>query len=181
MRYEPIEERVFLSALPEAEGRREKARKVCASTRSKFAWMKLNVCASREGGVTYPIVNGTDRAVEILRDLHATHSLLLQETFSVLLLSAPLEPIGFAVVAVGGLSSVNIEMASMFRPAVLLPASAMILCHNHPSGRATPSADDDAFTAKAAQVGRLLGVRVVDHIVLTDSAHFSYAGAGKMP
>lgn len=176
MRYKPIPERVF-SGL--AEVKQERARKVCASQRSKFAWMRFDVCTTvNDGPAKGYKVNGPEGAAEILRDLHNANTLLLQETVSVLLVNAQLYAIGFAVVSIGGTSAAMLDPQVVLRPAVLLPASGIFLCHNHPSGSARLSDADIQITEQLAKAAEFLGVKLMDHIILTQNAWFSFRNDG---
>jgi len=66
--------------------------------------------------------------------------------------------------------------------AILANAAAIILVHNHPSGQAEPSAEDRALTKRLSEVGDLVGIRVLDHIVLGDGGAFcSLADDGLLP
>lgn len=180
--YPTTEERVFSGfGADVSPTTRARARSVCASSRAKFAWMRLDVCAARKGGTIYGSLRESADAVVVLRDLHARNELLLRESVSVLLLNVKNVPMAWALVAVGGLSSVAVEIAQIFRPAVLLPAASVILCHNHPGGTVEPSADDYELTRKSVDAGRILGVRVLDHIILTEDDYYSFQEKGVLP
>jgi DNA repair protein RadC len=66
----------------------------------------------------------------------------------------------------------------VFRDALLRGASALFLAHNHPSGDASPSADDRAVTRRLAQAGALLGIDLLDHLVVGDPDWTSLARLG---
>lgn len=187
--YDETSERMILAetVLEEPESAtdaRIRARHACASSRAKFEWMRFDVCTSRRGG-TLPasLTKLTDSASaeRILRAFIGQAELELFETISVLLLDARNAPLGFVVAGRGGVASSMADMHSIFRAAVLLPAVSIILCHNHPSGEPTPSADDLELTRKVVEMGKLLGVRVLDHLILTRTAALSFLSAGIMP
>ena len=69
-------------------------------------------------------------------------------------------------VAQGAVNAVNARMADLFREAVRDGCTALLLAHNHPSGDPTPSGEDVALTRRAAEAGKLLGIKVLDHIVI---------------
>ena len=60
----------------------------------------------------------------------------------------------------------------VFKPAILGNAAAIVLAHNHPSGDAAPSAEDLALTRRLCEVGELVGIRVLDHLVLGEGGTF---------
>jgi DNA repair protein RadC len=68
-------------------------------------------------------------------------------------------------VYVGNVSASLVRIGELFRDAVRLDASGVVLVHNHPSGDPTPSPDDLHLTAEAIAAGRLLDVDVLDHVV----------------
>lgn len=85
------------------------------------------------------------------------------------------------LLAVGGVAGVLIDPRIVFREAVALPASALIVCHNHPSGSLQPSAADRDITQRLCAAGRLLDIEVVDHVIVSVRGYFSFAEQGLLP
>ena len=83
-----------------------------------------------------------------------------------------------ATVYVGNVSSSLVRVGELFRDAVRLNASGVILVHNHPSGDPTPSPDDLHLTAEALAAGRLLDIEVLDHLVIGHDAYVSLRDRG---
>jgi DNA repair protein RadC len=83
-----------------------------------------------------------------------------------------------STVYVGNVSASLVRVGELFRDAVRLDASGIVLCHNHPSGDPTPSPDDLHLTAEAIAAGRLLDVDVLDHIVIGHDAWISLRDRG---
>jgi DNA repair protein RadC len=71
-----------------------------------------------------------------------------------------------------------VRLAECFREAVREGATALVLVHNHPSGRPEPSPEDVRLTAEAARAGELLGIEVLDHVVLARAGFRSLRAAG---
>jgi len=59
--------------------------------------------------------------------------------------------------------------------AIDIYATALILCHNHPSGKLQASNADKLITSKLKQAGETLDIKVLDHIIITENAYFSFA------
>ncbi len=78
----------------------------------------------------------------------------------------------------GNVSSSLVRIAELFRDAVRLNASGLILVHNHPSGDATPSPEDLRLTAEALAAGRLLDIQVLDHLIVAGSGFVSLRDRG---
>jgi DNA repair protein RadC len=81
-------------------------------------------------------------------------------------------------IAEGGLSSSVISPRDLFREAVRANASALILVHNHPSGDNTPSREDIETTCRFVEMGELMGVRVMDHLIIARSGTISLKQQG---
>ena len=75
----------------------------------------------------------------------------------------------------GGLTGTLVDVRLVFKKAIDLFATAIILCHNHPSGKLQPSAADKSITKKLQQAGETLDVKVLDHLIVTENAYFSFA------
>ena len=66
----------------------------------------------------------------------------------------------------------------VFNTAVKKSAASLILVHNHPSGDPEPSMEDIALTERLVSVGKLMGIKVLDHIIIGDGEYYSFAGVG---
>ena len=88
-----------------------------------------------------------------------------EERVYIISLNAKGDVIGYAEHSKGALSSSMVDVANIFKFALLSNASAIILTHNHPSGHAEPSAEDMAATRRVKDAGELLGVQLLDHII----------------
>ena len=77
------------------------------------------------------------------------------------------------VISVGTVSASFVHPREVFRPALESSAVAVILAHNHPSGEAIPSAEDVEITKQLIQAGKLMGIRVLDHVIITRDSYSS--------
>jgi DNA repair protein RadC len=114
-------------------------------------------------------------AADVYRRFRSTVLGLAQEVFWVVALTVRHRVIREVRVAEGSLSSVEVHPREVFRPLVRLGAAAALLVHNHPSGDPTPSVEDVALTRRLAQVGRVVGIPVIDHVVVCSGGHASLA------
>lgn len=89
-----------------------------------------------------------------------------REHFVVLLLNARHEVNAIETVSIGSLNASIVHPREVFLPAVLHSAASIVLCHNHPSGDPEPSEEDLSITRRLVEVGELLGIGVIDHVVL---------------
>ncbi len=105
---------------------------------------------------------------------------LPQEEFWVVLLNPSNRIIDTLRVSQGGTASTLVDVKLLLKPAVLQQATSLMLFHNHPSGNCTPSKADDALTQKIKSAAALLDIRVLDHIIVTDKAYYSYCDEGAL-
>ena len=75
----------------------------------------------------------------------------------------------------GGITGTLVDIRIVFKNALQLGAVAIILAHNHPSGTLKPSQSDRALTKKFQAAGENLDIKVLDHIIITESNYFSFA------
>lgn len=78
----------------------------------------------------------------------------------------------------GGLNSTLVDVRLIFKRALELSAVAIILFHNHPSGKITPSLPDKQLTNKIKGAGESLDIKVLDHLIITEKTYFSFADEG---
>ena len=102
------------------------------------------------------------------------------EEFWVLMLNQASKLIDKVKISAGGLSATAVDVRCILREALIKRASAIVLCHNHPSGNIRPSKEDDLLTRHVAQASECMDIRLVDHIILTDGAFYSYSDEGRI-
>lgn len=96
------------------------------------------------------------------------------------LLNTRLNPIGTALIGKGGLSAATVDVREVLRHALTQGATALILCHNHPSGDPAPSPADDRLTTRLREAAALMDIRLADHLVFADDSYYSYAEQGRL-
>ncbi len=97
-----------------------------------------------------------------------------KEHFVVFFLDTQNQEIKREVVSIGTLTSSLIHPREVFEPAIKHLASHVILAHNHPSGSLEPSDQDQVVTSRLVDSGRLLGIEVIDHVIVTKSGYSSF-------
>lgn len=80
----------------------------------------------------------------------------------------------------GGFSSTQVDVRVILKSALKYNATAMVLIHNHPSGNPKPSVDDDRLTQALSQAGKVMNIRLTDHVIYTDGDFYSYADEGRL-
>jgi len=103
-----------------------------------------------------------------------------QEVFAIATLNGANKVLNVRWITVGLLDSNQVHPREVFAPAITDRAASIILAHNHPSGTLQPSPEDMAITNRLIKAGEILGIRVLDHIILTSSGHLSMKLSGHM-
>lgn len=103
-----------------------------------------------------------------------------RECFVILLLDTRNRVIGLHPVSVGSLNASLVHPRETFKAAILCNVASLILAHCHPSGDLNPSAEDLAITKRLVQVGDLMGIAIVDHLILNDTTYISLKDRGLM-
>jgi len=120
--------------------------------------LRLNLPAEERPAINSP----ADAAALVQYDM----SLLEKEHLRVLLLDRRNRVLDIEEIYHGSVNSSQIRVGEVFRAAISRLASAIVVCHNHPSGDPTPSPDDVAVTRAIVQAGKLLDVECLDHLVI---------------
>jgi DNA repair protein RadC len=81
-------------------------------------------------------------------------------------------------VSIGGLAASIVEPRQIFKTAILANAAALILAHQHPSGNPEPSREDIRITRQLVEAGKIMGIPIHDHLIITDSQYTSLAERG---
>lgn len=102
----------------------------------------------------------------------------LQEQFKVMLLSASNRLLDVYHTASRGTGATLVDIKLIFACALKANARKIILCHNHPGGMLKPSKDDIALTERCRLSGRLLGIDVADHLIITCEGYYSFSDEG---
>jgi proteasome lid subunit RPN8/RPN11 len=102
------------------------------------------------------------------------------EHFTVLFLNNKNRLRGYKVVSSGTLTASLVHPREVYRAVCLYGAAAVVFVHNHPSGDPAPSPEDIDITRRLKEVGDVMGVRVLDHVVLGDGRSFSFSDKGMM-
>jgi DNA repair protein RadC len=123
-----------------------------------------------EAGVEYRIAG--DRKIRTPEDaVNAAKDIAcgLSECFVALYLNKQNGMIASEVITIGILDASLVHAREVFRPAILRAAACLVLIHNHPGGDPTPSAEDVRITRQLVEAGKIIDIRVMDHIIIAMS------------
>lgn len=146
---------------------------------AKAAQLKAAVELGRRS-LTAPLSTGMriSSSADLFRHFHPGLRDLKRELFKVVLLDAKNAVLRETTVSEGSLTLSVVHPREVFALAVRESAAGILLLHNHPSGDPTPSPEDRSLTDRLVAAGRLLGIRVLDHLIIGDGRYVSFADQG---
>ncbi len=103
---------------------------------------------------------------------------LEHEEFWVLFLNNSNKVLAKNQISKGGLTATLVDVRLLFKRALELASVGIIVCHNHPSGKLQPSTADKQLTLKIKESGNTLDIKLLDHLIITEKAYFSFADEG---
>ncbi|SBV96002.1 DNA repair protein RadC [uncultured Dysgonomonas sp.] len=127
--------------------------------------------------VVQPQITSSETVYQIFHPVLAD---LKHEEVWVLLLNRANKVLKKIQVSKGGVTGTVVDIRMIMKEAIDSLASAIVLCHNHPSGNSNPSGDDDNITRRLKDAGQIMDVRLLDHIIVCDHSYYSYMDRGRM-
>jgi len=131
----------------------------------------------REVRVTYQpttsklfAIKGPDDVADFVRSILTDNS---REHFIALYLDGAHQVASYSIVSIGTANSAVVHPREVFQRAILAGAVSIIIAHNHPSGVLTPSPEDHKVTRRLKEAGEILGIKLLDHLIVTDLACLS--------
>jgi DNA repair protein RadC len=125
-------------------------------------------------------INSVQTAFEFLLNSWDTGTLELQEEFKVILLNRANEALGIYSLSKGGIAGTVVDVRLLFAVALKCNASGVIISHNHPSGNTNPSDADIALTKKVKRCSDFLDITLIDHLIITKNAFYSFSNEGML-
>lgn len=122
-------------------------------------------------------ISGSAHAFELFQPLIGD---LPHEEFWTAFLSTSNQVLAVRCISKGGINGTMADLRMIFRDAVQLNATGLILAHNHPSGAIRPSEPDRQLTRKIKAAGELMDVNLLDHLIVTEHQYFSFADEGQL-
>ncbi|MEL4456706.1 JAB domain-containing protein [Lutimonas vermicola] len=104
----------------------------------------------------------------------------IREAMVVLFLSNSNKTLGWSIASIGGITGTLVDVRLVLRDALLTQATSIILVHNHPSNSLEPSQADLTITQKVKKAAELMDIKLLDHLILTEDAYYSFTDEGKL-
>jgi DNA repair protein RadC len=132
----------------------------------------------RLGGLGWAAGEPLRSAEDVFRHFHGNLAQEKREIFYVVLLNNKNRKIRDVKISEGSLTASLVHPREVYHPVIRESAAAVIFVHNHPSGDPAPSPEDIEITRRLKEVGEVMGVRVLDHVVIGHERYFSFSDRG---
>lgn len=122
-------------------------------------------------------LNNPANICEVMKEVFHLHELAEEEVYMICL-NSKCVPTAFIMVSKGTVNASLVSAREVFIQALLASAVHIILCHNHPSGDVTPSGQDISLTKKIKEAGKIMDVKLLDHVIIGADKYFSFSYEG---
>jgi len=139
--------------------------------------LELGKRSQLEVRVEHPKISSSQQVFSLMQPLLGD---LSHEEFWVLYLNNSNKVLSKDQISKGGITATLVDVRLLYKRALELSAVAIILCHNHPSGKLNPSKADKQLTQKIKEGGTSLDIKLLDHIIITEKSYFSFADNGEI-
>lgn len=128
-------------------------------------------------------IQDSEQLQKLLRKLYEANDddISINECFYVLFLDRANKPIAYMKASQGGVKGTVVDITMVMKGAIDVLAQGIVLCHNHPSGNLKASKEDEKMTRKIKQATSFFDMELLDHIILTKDAYFSFMENSIMP
>ena len=121
-------------------------------------------------------IRSSSDAADILFENWDSNTIELQESFKIMLLNNSNKVKGIYEISSGGITGTLVDIRIVFAVVLKSLSTAIILCHNHPSGNLKPSEADKRLTSKIKKASELLDIKLLDHVIITPTgSYYSFA------
>lgn len=125
-------------------------------------------------------VKSSNDVFEYLKGVYDENRVEHIEEFVIVLCNTRLQVLGWVKPFTGGIAGTVVDVRVIMQAALKANASSIFISHNHPSGGLVPSEQDKSITKKIAEAGKILDVRLNDHIIYTPDGYYSFSDEGML-
>lgn len=139
---------------------------------------EIKIRYNRSSKIFLGKVTDSKDVANFIRKTYSRGILQLQEGFMVLYLNNANEILGYYKHSIGGISGTVVDIRLIYATALVSASTGIIISHNHPANGLKPSQADMELTQKIKEAGKLLEIKLVDHLIITKTGYFSFADEG---
>lgn len=143
-----------------------------------YAIGEVEVSYKKKTEIPFEKITSSFTASECIRKLIPENQINYREHMYALYLNNANKILGYQLLSVGGITATLLDIRILIQGALLTNSVALILFHNHPSGKLKPSNADIELTKKVSSSLGLLDLKLLDHLIITETSYYSFADQG---
>lgn len=132
----------------------------------------------KDGAIQKAKITNSRDSYEYFLAIFNEETIEICESFIVIFLNQANITCGYLRASQGGIAGTVVDHRLIFKKALDCYATSMILAHNHPSGNLKPSGEDITLTKKIAEAGKIMDIKVIDHLIISSEGYYSFADEG---
>lgn len=144
----------------------------------RIKYQRARAVRERSSGYSRPSLNTKITTAEDVYVELSEYRECDREHFIAITLDGASRIIKIRVISIGTLNQSLVHPREVFRPAILDNAAGIIVAHNHPSGQTFPSVEDKQITKRLQEAGKIIGIELIDHVILTGDDFYSFREEG---
>ncbi|MGG8497911.1 JAB domain-containing protein [Tenacibaculum sp. TC6] len=144
----------------------------------QFAIGEIEVSYKKKIETPFQKITSSKDADSCIREIFPVTQINYREHMYVLYLDNANKVLAYQLLSVGGITATLLDIRILIQGALLTNSVALILFHNHPSGKLKPSNADIELTKKVSSSLGLLDLKLLDHLIITETSYYSFADQG---
>lgn len=146
----------------------------------KITYKRASAVREKKSSYKRPLLNTKITSAENVYTHLSEYHDLEREHFVAVTLDGASRVINTRIVSIGTLNQSLVHPREVFKSTILDNAAGIIVAHNHPSGQLEPSIEDRRVTKRLKEVGKLIGIELLDHLILTVDGYYSFSEEGEL-
>ncbi len=147
-------------------------------TTELFKINEIQLSYKKKLKTSFQKISSSKQANQCIRQIIPVEQINYREYMYALYLDNGNNVVGYYLLSVGGINSTLVDVRILMQGALLTRSVGFILVHNHPSGKLTPSLSDRQLTEKIKEASKVLDLKLLDHLIITEDGYYSFADEG---
>ena len=149
-------------------------------TKELFNIGEIELSYSKKIETPFQKINSSYAVNKVIRQIIPVEQINYREHMYALYLDNSNRIVGYQLLSIGGITATMVDIRVLMQGALLTRSVGFILIHNHPSGKLKPSNSDIQLTEKIKEAGKVLDIKLLDHLIITEQNYYSFADEGDL-
>ena len=141
---------------------------------------EIELSYSKKIEIPFQKITSSKAVNKVIREIIPVEQINYREHMYVLYIDNSNKILGYQLLSIGGITATIVDIRILMQGALLTRSVGFILIHNHPSGKLKPSIMDKNLTQKVKEAGKVLDIKLLDHLIITEQSYYSFADEGEL-